>query len=55
MVDRLVLRPGLERWLTDSVETALRLANGVAEIEIVGPHPALRRESSVEWVGDLVL
>ena len=34
---RLVLRPGLERRLTDSVETALRLANGVAEIEIVGP------------------
>ena len=39
VVDRLVLRPGLERRLTDSVETALRLANGVAEIEIVGPRP----------------
>ena len=40
VVDRLVLRPGLERRLTDSVETALGLANGVAEIEIVGPRPA---------------
>ena len=39
VVDRLVLRPGLERRLTDSVETALGLANGVAEIEIVGPRP----------------
>ncbi len=35
VVDRLVLREGLERRLTDSVETALNLAGGVAEIQVV--------------------
>ncbi len=35
VVDRLVLRDGIERRLTDSLETALRLAEGVAEVEIV--------------------
>jgi len=41
VVDRLVLREGVERRLTDSVETALRLAGGIAEIEIVpGSGPA---------------
>ena len=35
VVDRLVLREGVERRLTDSVETALRLAGGIAEIDIV--------------------
>ena len=35
VVDRLVLKDGLERRLTDSLEQALSLADGVAEIEIV--------------------
>jgi excinuclease ABC subunit A len=35
VVDRLVLREGIERRLTDSMETALELAEGVAQIEIV--------------------
>ena len=35
VVDRLVLRDGVERRLTDSVETALRLAGGIAEIDVV--------------------
>ncbi len=35
VVDRLVRRTGIERRLTDSLETALRLAEGVAEVEIV--------------------
>src|SRR5438445_976356 len=35
IVDRRVRRPGIERRLTDSLETALRLAEGVAEVEIV--------------------
>ena len=35
VIDRLVRRPGIERRLTDSVETALKLAEGVVEIEIV--------------------
>ncbi len=38
VVDRLVLRDGIERRLTDSMETALGLADGVAQIEIV-PRP----------------
>jgi excinuclease ABC subunit A len=35
VIDRLVRRPGIEQRLTDSLETALRLADGVAEVEIV--------------------
>ncbi|MFM8267528.1 MAG: excinuclease ABC subunit UvrA [Ilumatobacteraceae bacterium] len=35
VVDRLVRRDGIERRLTDSLETALRLADGVAEVELV--------------------
>ncbi|HVM08437.1 MAG TPA: excinuclease ABC subunit UvrA [Acidimicrobiales bacterium] len=35
VVDRLVNRAGIERRLTDSLETALRLAEGVAEVQLV--------------------
>lgn len=35
VIDRLVRRDGIERRLTDSLETALRLADGVAEVELV--------------------
>jgi excinuclease ABC subunit A len=35
VVDRLVSKAGIERRLTDSLETALRLAEGVAEVELV--------------------
>ncbi len=35
IVDRLVLRDGIERRLTESIETALSLAEGIAQIEIV--------------------
>jgi excinuclease ABC subunit A len=35
IIDRLVKRDGIERRLTDSLETALRLAEGVAEVQIV--------------------
>ena len=38
VVDRLVLRDGIDRRLTDSVETALNLADGMLEVEIV-PRP----------------
>jgi excinuclease ABC subunit A len=36
VVDRLVRKDGVERRLTDSLETALRLAEGIAVIDIVG-------------------
>ncbi|MEA2446409.1 MAG: excinuclease subunit, partial [Actinomycetota bacterium] len=35
IVDRLVLRPGIESRLTDSIETALKLAEGTAAIDVV--------------------
>ncbi len=35
VVDRLVQREGVDRRLTDSLETALKLADGVAEVEII--------------------
>jgi excinuclease ABC subunit A len=35
VVDRLVRREGIERRLTDSLEAALALADGVAEVELV--------------------
>jgi len=35
VVDRLVLHPGITRRLTDSVEVALRLAEGVVQIQII--------------------
>ncbi len=38
VVDRLVLRDGIEQRLTESMEAALALAEGVAEIQVV-PHP----------------
>ena len=37
VVDRLVMRDGLDRRLTESMETALGLAEGVAQIEILPP------------------
>ena len=39
VVDRLVIRPGIERRLTDSLETALKLAEGVAEVQLVPRSP----------------
>ncbi|NNE74495.1 MAG: excinuclease ABC subunit UvrA [Acidimicrobiales bacterium] len=46
VVDRLVLRDGIERRLTESMETALSLAAGIAEIEIV-PRPTEDADDSV--------
>ncbi len=37
VVDRLVLRDGIDRRLTESMETALQLAEGIAEIQIMPP------------------
>src|SRR4249920_3033899 len=45
VVDRLVRRDGIERRLTDSLETALRLAEGVAEVQIM---PKAGEESDAE-------
>ncbi|MEY2453970.1 MAG: excinuclease subunit [Acidimicrobiaceae bacterium] len=45
IVDRLVRRAGIERRLTDSLETALKLAEGVAEVEIVSKEGELEGET----------
>ncbi len=45
VVDRLVLREGLERRLTDSLETALGLADGVAEVELIAREGAAQPET----------
>ncbi len=44
VVDRLVLREGIDRRLTESLETALKLAEGVAEIELVLRDPGVEPE-----------
>lgn len=36
VVDRLVVRQDVERRLTDSIETALQLAEGLMKIEVIG-------------------
>ncbi len=40
VVDRLVVKAGIEDRLADSLETALRLGDGLAEFEIADPSPA---------------
>ncbi len=51
VVDRLVRREGIARRLTDSLETALKLADGVAEVEIV-PRSGGAAAPEVEPTGD---
>ncbi len=44
IVDRLVRREGIERRLTDSLEQALKLTEGVAQVELVGREPGEESE-----------
>ncbi len=39
VVDRLVVKPGIEKRLTDSVETVLGLAEGLLMVDVVGGEP----------------
>lgn len=39
VVDRLVVREGLEKRLTDSVENALHLAEGLLTVDVIGKEP----------------
>ncbi|SFQ29701.1 excinuclease ABC subunit A [Lachnospiraceae bacterium XBB1006] len=39
VVDRLVVKPGIEKRLTDSVENTLALANGLMTVDIIGGEP----------------
>ena len=45
IVDRLVIKPGIESRLTDSVETATKLAEGMTVIDVVGGDPLEFSES----------
>jgi len=52
IVDRLVRREGIERRLTDSLETALRLAEGVAAVDVVdGPSLTFSQHLACEHCG----
>ena len=39
VVDRLAVRPGIEKRLTDSIETTLDLADGLMTVDIIGGEP----------------
>lgn len=39
VVDRLVVRPGIEKRLSDSIETTLDLADGLMTVDIIGGEP----------------
>ncbi len=45
VVDRLVVKPGLEKRLTDSLESALHLANGLAMVDVIGENAILFSQS----------
>ena len=47
VVDRLVMRHDVRKRLADSIETAVGLADGLVEIEIVGGAPAVRPPPTV--------
>ena len=40
VVDRLVVKPGIEKRLTDSVENVLHLAEGLMTVDVIGGEPA---------------
>jgi excinuclease ABC subunit A len=44
VVDRLVVRPGIETRLADSLEQALKLAEGLVYLDPADPSPSLERE-----------
>ncbi|HEY8417579.1 MAG TPA: excinuclease ABC subunit UvrA [Limnochordales bacterium] len=44
VVDRIIVRPGIESRLTDSVETALRRAEGIVLVDVIGGEPLLFSE-----------
>ena len=39
IVDRLVVRPGIEKRMTDSIETVLHLAEGLLTVDVIGGEP----------------
>ncbi len=39
VVDRIAVKPGIEKRLTDSIETTLKLADGLMTVDVVGKEP----------------
>ena len=39
VVDRLVVKPGIDRRLTDSVESALSISDGLLQVDVIGGEP----------------
>jgi excinuclease ABC subunit A len=39
VVDRLIVKPGIERRLSDSIESTLALSEGLLEVDIIGQEP----------------
>lgn len=39
VVDRLVIKPGIEKRLTDSIETCMNISDGKLQVDIVGKEP----------------
>lgn len=39
VVDRLVVKPGIEKRMTDSIETVMELADGLMAVDVVGADP----------------
>nr|MCR4610481.1 excinuclease ABC subunit UvrA [Lachnospiraceae bacterium] len=45
VIDRLVIKEGIEKRLTDSIENALHLANGLLVVDVIGGEPLKFSES----------
>jgi excinuclease ABC subunit A len=53
VVDRIVVREGIEPRLADSFETALKLAEGLAYLDPADPSPSRSREGSGEGLSEV--
>lgn len=46
LVDRLILKPNIQERLADSLSTCLKIAEGIAIVEIISPHPPTLGENT---------
>jgi excinuclease ABC subunit A len=51
VVDRIVVKEGVQRRLADSLETALHHAEGVVKVSVAAPHPAVGHPLSQDSLG----
>ena len=56
VVDRLVVKPGIEKRLTDSIETTLNLAEGLMTVDVIDGEPINFSQSfPVRTVGSVLM